>query len=88
MKRNDQFVMRPVAGRFVLAPIGEMVKKFSGMVTLNSTGKFLWELLAEDKTLDELAKAMADAYEVDFEQSKKDIEVFLEPLRSIEAVID
>jgi len=80
--------MRPVAGRFVLAPIGEMVKKFSGMVTLNSTGKFLWEQLAEDKTLDELAKAMADAYEVDFEQSKKDIEVFLEPLRSIEAVID
>ena len=65
-----------------------MVKKFSGMVTLNGTGKFLWDLLAEEKTLDEMAKAMADAYEVDFEQSKKDIEAFLEPLRSIEAVID
>ena len=81
-------MMRQVAGRYVLAPVGETVKTFSGMITMNATGKFLWDLLAEEKTLDEMAKAMADAYEVDFEQSKKDIEAFLEPLRSIEAVID
>ena len=45
MKRNPGFLMRQVAGRYVLAPVGEMVKTFSGMITMNATGKFLWDLM-------------------------------------------
>ena len=87
MKLKDGFILREVAGKTVVLPTGGDLD-LNMMITLNDTGKFLWDLLAEEKTLDEMAKAMADAYEVDFEQSKKDIEAFLEPLRSIEAVID
>lgn len=88
MKRNPNFLMRQVAGRYVLAPVGEMVKTFSGMVTMNSTGKFLWDLLEQDQTVESLAKALSDTYDVDVEKATQDVIVYLEPLKPINAVID
>ncbi|MBQ6832152.1 MAG: PqqD family protein [Oscillospiraceae bacterium] len=88
MKRNPGFLMRQVAGRYVLAPVGEMVKTFSGMITMNATGKFLWDLMEQDQTVDSLAQALADNYEVDVEKAKEDVVKFLEPLKPVGAVID
>ena len=48
MKRSAGFLMRQVAGRYVLAPVGDTVKTFSGMITMNATGKFLWDLLEQE----------------------------------------
>ena len=88
MKRNPGFLMRQVAGRYVLAPVGEMAKTFSGMVTMNETGKFLWEKLETDQTVESLAQALVDAYEVDIERATEDVIKYLEPLKPIQAVID
>lgn len=88
MKRNSGFMMRQVAGRYVLAPIGEMVKSFSGMVTMNATGKFLWDLLEQEQSVESLAQALVDNYEVDLEKATQDVINYLEPLKPIHAVID
>jgi hypothetical protein len=89
MRRSSGFLMRQVAGRYVLAPVGETVKTFSGMITMNATGKFLWDLMEQDQTLDTLAQALADTYEeVTFEQAKDDVIAFLEPLLPVGAVIE
>lgn len=88
MKRNSGFLMRQVAGRFVLAPVGDTVKTFSGMITMNETGKFLWDLMEQDQTVDSLAQALVDTYQVDFEKAKEDVIKFLEPMKPVQAVID
>ena len=88
MKRNTGFLMRQVAGRYVLAPVGDTVKIFSGMITMNATGKFLWDLLEQDQTIDSLAQALADTYEVDFDKAKEDVSKYLESLLPIQAVIE
>lgn len=89
MRRSSGFLMRQVAGRYVLAPVGETVKTFSGMITMNATGKFLWDLMEQDQTLDTLTQALVDTYEeVTFEQAKKDVITFLEPLLPVGAVIE
>ena len=89
MRRSSGFLMRQVAGRYVLAPVGETVKTFSGMITMNATGKFLWDLMEQDQTLDTLTQALVDTYEeVTFEQAKKDVIAFLEPLLPVGAVIE
>lgn len=88
MKRSSGFLMRQVAGRYVLAPVGETVKTFSGMITMNATGKFLWDLLEQDQTLDTLAQALASTYEVEIEKAKEDIIKFIDPLKPIGAIID
>ena len=88
MKRNPGFLMRQVAGRYVLAPVGDTVKTFSGMITMNATGKFLWELLEQDQTVDSLAQALVDNYEVELEKAKADVTNYLEPLLPVKAVIE
>lgn len=88
MKRNPGFLMRQVAGRYVLAPVGDTVKIFSGMITMNGTGKFLWELLEQDQTVESLAQALVDNYEVDIERATADVIKYLEPLKPIQAIID
>lgn len=80
--------MRQVAGRYVLAPVGDTVKVFSGMVTMNATGKFLWDLLEQDQTVESLAQALVNTYEVDMEKATQDVIKYLEPLKPIQAVID
>ena len=80
--------MRQVAGRYVLAPVGDTVKVFSGMVTMNGTGKFLWDLLENDQTVESLAQALVNTYEVDMEKATQDVIKYLEPLKPIQAVID
>lgn len=80
--------MRQVAGRYVLAPVGDTVKTFSGMVTMNATGKFLWDLLENDQTIDSMAQALTETYEVDLENAKADVVKYLEPLLPIKAVVE
>ena len=80
--------MRQVAGRYVLAPVGETVKTFSGMITMNATGKLIWDLLEQDQTVDSLAQALVDNYEVEFEKAKEDVIKFVDPLKPVGAIID
>ena len=88
MHKNPEFMLRQVAGRFLLAPVGEAAEKFSGMITINGTGKFLWELLEQEQSVDSLAQALVDTYQIDLERAKKDVEKFLEPIRSAGAIIE
>lgn len=88
MKRNAGFMMRQVAGRYVLAPVGDTVKTFSGMITMNATGKFLWDLLEQDQTVDSLAQALVNTYEVELDKAKEDVVKYLEPLLPIKAVLE
>lgn len=88
MKRNPGFLIRQVAGRYVLAPVGETVKTFSGMITMNATGKYLWDLLEQDQTVDSLAQALVDQYEVEFEKAKEDVIKYIEPLLPVKAILE
>lgn len=88
MKRNSGFLIRQVAGRYVLAPVGETVKTFSGMITMNATGKFLWDLLEQEQSVDSLAQALVNEYEVEFEKAKEDVIKYIEPLLPVKAILE
>ena len=80
MKRNSGFLMRQVAGRFVLAPVGDTVKTFSGMITMNATGKFLWELIEKGSDVDSLVAALLAEYDVDEATARAGVERFVAKL--------
>lgn len=87
MKRNPDFLLRDVAGTKVIVPIGAAVTVFPGMITVNETGAYLWELLEAEHTADTLAAALAARYEVLPEQAKADVEAFLAKLQPTGAVV-
>lgn len=87
MKQNSNFLLRTVADSLVLVPVGEATEKFPGMISMNATGAFLWEQLADDQTEASLTQALLDKYEVSEEKARQDVQGFLKTLSAIGAVL-
>ena len=87
MKRNPEFLLRDVAGTLVVVPVGSAVREFSGMMMLNATGAYLWELLENEQTIESLTAALVERYEIGAEEAQADVSAFLEKLKPTGAVI-
>lgn len=88
LKRNDDFLLRRVGEANILVPLRQKVVNLQGVITLNETGAFIWELLKEERTPDELAEALVEEFDVEFDQAKKDVEEFLKQLKELGALQD
>ena len=78
IKKNPDLIMRNIAGECVLIPPGELAAKFNGMITLNATGKFIWEHMDKVSSYEELTTLMLEAFEVDEETAARDVKGFVE----------
>ena len=86
MKRSENFVKRKIGTQFVIVAVGEATKKFSGMISLNGTGSFIWDQLENDTTVEAVAKAVTDRYDVDGETARADAEKLINALAEVGAV--
>ena len=77
MKIKDGFILREVAGNYIVVSVGAMVKEFNGVINLNETSALLWKLLEKGSSEDELAKALIKEYEIDSELAEKDAKAFV-----------
>ena len=75
---RDGFVKRTIAGEALLVPVGKMTQEFNGMIMLNETGDFLWDLLKEEKTVKELVDAMKVEFDAAEDVLEADIREFVE----------
>ena len=81
MKTKKGFMLRSVADTHIVVPIGQASVDFNGLITLNETGAFLWEHLAEGCSYDELLNALLSEYDVAEDEARKGIDSFLETAR-------
>lgn len=82
MRIKDGFILKNVADVTIVVPSGDASIDFNGMVTLNETGAFLWELLKEDRTEEELLSFMLKEYDVDEPTARAGIGKFIARLSS------
>jgi len=81
MKIKDSFLMKTVAGKIIVVPVGNATLDFNAVVSLNESGAFLFSLLQQnDHTEAELADKLVAEYEVDRETAEKDIARFIEKI--------
>ena len=76
MKLKEGFILRTVAGETVVIPSGDDMD-LNMMITLNDTGRFLWELLEEEKTVEQLVEAVLAEYDVSAEDATRYINDFV-----------
>lgn len=82
MKIREGFILRDVAGKSFVVATGALSAEFQAMITLNETGRFIWELLEKGAERDEVVKAICDAYEVeDKSVVEGDVDLFIEKLK-------
>lgn len=80
MKLKEGFVLREVAGSIVVIPCGDDLD-LNMMITLNGTGKFLWEKLTEGAQEEELVQALLAEYDVSEDMAKQAVEGFVAKLK-------
>lgn len=80
MKIKDGFILKEIAGSYMVVPLGTQVISFNSIIKLNETGAFLWSQLSNDNTLENLISAMISEYEVDEPTAKAGIQKFLNKL--------
>lgn len=80
MKLKEGFLLKEIAGSWVVVPVGEQVVDFQMMITLNETGAFLWEKLKSETTKDELLDALLSEYDVERTIAETDVDEFLKTL--------
>ncbi|MBQ7935063.1 MAG: PqqD family protein [Clostridia bacterium] len=79
MKLKEGFVLRQVAGETVVIPSGDTLD-LNMMITLNDTGKLLWEALEKGAEEADLVAALLAEYEVSEETARKGVASFVAKL--------
>lgn len=77
MRIAEKFVIRRIAGETVAIPIGSVKGGFSGIISLNQVGEFLFAQLSEERTEKDLVSALLKEYDVDCETAQRDVREFL-----------
>ena len=79
MKIKDGFILRVVAKQNVVLPAtGDL--DLDRMLTLNATGKFLWEHLAQGAEKEDLVRAMLEHYEIEEDTARTCVDNFVKNL--------
>ena len=87
-KRNPQVAARRIGDETILVPTGRGIVDHQCLFTLNETGSFLWELLAEPRSFEDLAAALADEFEVTAQQAEADLTRFLDDLAGEGCIVE
>ena len=75
-----EFILRDIAGDYVLVPTGATTQEFNGLITLSGTAKFIWENIEKANSLEEMVAWILDEYEIDEETALKDAVSFINQL--------
>ena len=60
MRVDDGFVLREIAGDYVIIPTGKTVLDFNGMITVNEVGVSIWKMLQEETTFENIVQGILD----------------------------
>lgn len=77
MKLKDGFVLREIAGSFMVVPVGKRTQEVPGVIALTESGALLWKKLEEGSDEKDLVAALLDEYEVSEEQAAADVAAFV-----------
>lgn len=81
MKIVPGFVLREVAGKSVALSVNPALP-FRGMLSLNSTARFLWDMLVTGAEREDLYTALMDTYGIDRETAVRDADHIVDTLIS------
>jgi hypothetical protein len=83
MKIRKELLKREVGGDVFLVPLGKTVYDSNGLFVLTELGAFIWDLLPQAETEEEILQNILQEYEVEEATARKDLTKFLDKLRDM-----
>ncbi len=81
MKLKNKYVIRTVADKAVAIAVEQDGEKTDGVITLNSTGAFIFSLINEGVDVADIESRFYGEYDVSKEEAKKSVEAFIDSLK-------
>ncbi len=82
MKIREGFILREVAGTFVIISAGGDNLDFKGVITVNEVGALIWKGVESGLSKEEIVDKILSEYDVAKETAAVDCDEFLEQLIS------
>lgn len=86
MKIIDNYMLKEIAGNYIVIPVGQNIIDYKSMLHLNETGAFIWKKLENETSYQDLLDALANEYEASSDEIsiiKNDLDEFLDHMRSM-----
>lgn len=81
MRIKDGFILKDVAGSKIVIATGEARFSFNGVITFNSVGAEIFNLLDGTNSPEDIVAKIASDYNVDAGIVKRDFDALIEKLR-------
>ncbi len=78
MKILPGFIKKRVGDVDIVVAVGEASTTFNALITLNSSGAFLWDKLEKGTTEEEMVAALLEKYEISQEIAARDVAKFID----------
>ena len=90
MKISKEFILREIAGEYILVPVGKTALTFNGLVTVNEVGALIWGMLEKGSDVSTIVNGILDEYDVDehFIQELEDHTYLMKGLTELSEVED
>ncbi len=80
MRIKDGFILREVAGTFVIISAGDDNLDFKGVITVNEVGALIWRGVEAGKSKEEIVDKILSEYVVERDVASVDCDEFLQQL--------
>ena len=88
MKISKEFILREIAGEYILVPVGKTALTFNGLVTVNEVGALIWGMLEKGSAVSTIVNGTLDEYDVDEQTATADVLEFISYLKSNNIIDD
>ena len=88
MKIKDGYIVREVAGQYMAVPVGTRAKELRGVVALNESAVFLWNLLKTEQSNESLAQSLVNEFDVSYEQALASVKSYTDAAREAGLLLD
>ena len=81
MKINENYLLKKIAGKNIVVPVGAAAKNLNGMITLkNDSSLYLWECFKEDTTIETVAEKVSEEFGLELETAAEYVKKFVDAL--------
>lgn len=86
MKIKEEYILQNIADKWVVINTNAKSVNFNKILSLNNSGKFLWEQLEAKAEVSDLVNGLMEHFGIDQALAQTDVEKFIRKLKDLECV--
>lgn len=81
MKLKSDYVLRAFSGKYIAVSVNDSDDNNNVFITMNKSSAFVWELLQNEISYEEVLSKIIEKYNIDEVTAKADLDEFIDKLK-------